>query len=272
LRRGFLSLPDILDGTSEVVARLAAPWMGVLVLAELPLRLLEAEFVGRLVFLGANAVRYRSSLTQLAGEATACLILATFGRAVFARACLLSLRTGRDPGREAWSVGLTPFLTQLYLNLLSRVLFLSLWITVVVPPLAMICAALAPAVAAGAERPSLFKPLRVRAESLAGLGTLLALFGVFVIAFLIALANLAFLFHAGLWLAGAAPGLDLVPWVQRLSLLSPRFWLLVWAGTCLLVQPFWLSAHVVYVHKLRARETGEDLRAWLERLRRPEAA
>jgi hypothetical protein len=244
--------------------------MGVLTLAELPLRLVQAEFLARLILFGSEAFRHRSLLTGLATAAAASLVLAVFGRAVFARACLLYLRSGCDPGGQAWAVGLTPFLTQLYLTLLAEVLFLSLWVTAVVPPLSMVCAALAPAVATQAERPGLWKPLRDLGQSLSGLGTLLGLLMVFAVAFLIGFANLGFAFQAGLWLAGALPGLDLVPWVQRFGF-STRFLLLLWAGTCLLVQPFWLAAHVVYSHQLRARETGEDLRAWFERLRRDAA-
>ena len=73
-------------------------------------------------------------------------------------------------------------------------------------------------------------------------------------------------------LAGAVPGIDLGAWANRLSASSPRFVALVLAGACLVVEPFWVAAHVALVHRLRARETGDDLRAWFEQGLAAEAA
>ena len=203
--------------------------------------------------------------------AAGAFVLATLGRAVFARACLLAIRTGRPSGTRALAVGFTPFLTHLYLALVAEVLFFGLCLTLVVAPLAITLQALAAAVAPLAERPGLVAPLRLVAASGARAGTLVGLQAVFGVAFVIALLNVGVAFHAGLWLAGAVPGIDLATWAHRLAPESPRFLLLVTAGAMLVVEPFWLAAHVVYVHRLRARETGEDLRAWFERLRAAEA-
>jgi hypothetical protein len=266
------SVPDILDETGDLVSHLAAPWMGLLCLSALPLRLVQADFASRLVALGADAARYGHLLQALATAAAAALVLATLGRAVFARACLLALRTGARPGAPALAVGLTPFLTHLYLALLAEVLFFVLCLTVVLAPLAITLSALAAAVAPLAERPGLAGPLRLLAASGARAGTLLGLQVVFAVAFVIAFVNVGIAFHLGLWLAAAVPGIDLAAWAHRFSPESPRFALLVAVGACLVTEPFWVAAHVVYVHRLRARETGEDLRAWFERLRAPTVA
>ena len=67
-------------------------------------------------------------------------------------------------------------------------------------------------------------------------------------------------------------GLDAAAWSHLLGPDNPRFVLWVLAGALLAVEPFWLGALVVHVHDRSARTSGDDLRAWLERLRQPEAA
>jgi hypothetical protein len=271
MREG-LSVADVLDDAGDLTALAASPWIGVLWLTALPLRLVQAEFVSRLAALGADASRYGDLVLALAALSTAALVVATAGRAVFARACLLAIRTGARPGREALAIGVTPLLAHLFLALLAEALFYGLCLTVVLAPLAVTLSALAAAVAPLADPPGLRSSLRALAAPLARAGTLVGLQLVFAVALVIAFANVAVAFYVGLWLAGAVPGLDLAAWTDRLSLASPRFVALVAAGACLAVEPFWVAAHVALVHRLRARETGEDLRARFERLRAAEAA
>lgn len=268
--RGGPSVADVLDDAGDLSTLVAAPWIGVLWLTALPLRLAQAELASRLVSLGGDASRHGDLLLALAALSTAALVLATAGRAVFARACLLAIRTGTPPGREALAVGLTPLLSHLYLALLAEALFYALLLTVVLVPFTITLSALAAAVAPLAERPGLVPPLKATVGAFARAGTLVGLQLVFAVAFVIAAANVAVAFHAGLWLAGAVPGIDLPTWAHRLS--SPRFVALVLVGACLVVEPFWVAGHVALVNRLRARETGEDLRAWFERLRAAEAA
>ena len=272
MRPAPLPVPDALDDTGDLASLVAAPWMGVLWLGVLPLRLVQAELVSVFVVVGDDAAAYGDLLRAIAAAAAGAFVLATLGRAVFARACVLALRTGRRPGREALAVGLTPFLTHLYLALVAEVLFLSLFLSVVAVPLSMTMAALAAATAPLAERPGLVSPLRELGRGAARPGPLLALVFVFGVAFVIAFANVGAVFFAGLWLAGAVPGVDVAPWVHRLAPGNPPFLILVTAGAVVFLEPFWIAAHVVLVHRARSRETGQDLRAWFERLRRPEAA
>ncbi len=267
-----LSLAEVLDDMSAVVARTAAPWIGVLWLAAVPLRLLQVELLSRVIALGGEASRYGHLLSALAALAMGAFVVATLGRAVYARGCLLTLRTGAHPGAETLAIGATPALTHLFLASLAELVFWMLAVTIVAPLLAITMAALAAALSPLAERPGLGSALRQLASGGTRLGTLLGLQIVFAVALVIAFVNVGIAFHAGLWLAGAVPGLELAAWARRLSPESARFLLLVLAGACLLVEPFWIAAHSVYVHRLRSRETGEDLRAWFERLRRSEAA
>jgi len=94
---------------------------------------------------------------------------------------------------------------------------------------------------------------------------------VFAVAVLIVFVNLYFVFQIGLWLAGAIPGVDPTPWETVLSPDNRSFLLVLVAGAVLAVEPFWVAALTVFVHKARSRDTGEDLRLWFERLRRQEA-
>ena len=261
----------MLDDAGDVVARTAAPWIGLLWLSALPLRLVQAEMVAVVAGLGANAGRYGHLLHALAAVAAFAFVLATLGRTVYVRACLLSIRTGKRPGREAFGVGTTTALTHLYLASVAEALFYLLSVTLVVPALAASASALAAAVAPLADRPGPLRAFRTLALGARSAGSLLALHLVFIVAFVVAAVNVLAAFHAGLWLASAVPGLELAAWAHRLSPGNPRFVLLVLVGALLVVEPFWLAAHTVCVHRLRARESGEDLRAWFERLRLPEA-
>ena len=91
-------------------------------------------------------------------------------------------------------------------------------------------------------------------------------------ALLVAVVNLHVLFQAGVWLAGAVPGTDPGRWRALVGASNPRYWLLVLAGAVLAVEPYLLAATTVYVHKVRSRSSGEDLRLWFARLRRSVAA
>ncbi|MCU0241190.1 MAG: hypothetical protein MUF51_02055 [Vicinamibacteria bacterium] len=50
------------------------------------------------------------------------------------------------------------------------------------------------------------------------------------------------------------------------GLLFVIFVYMIYAGSILLCEPFWLGALSVQVHKARARRSGDDLRLWFERV------
>jgi hypothetical protein len=54
---------------------------------------------------------------------------------------------------------------------------------------------------------------------------------------------------------------------RALALGNPRYVGLLLAGVSLCLEPVWLGALTAHVEALRARTSGEDLRAWLEELR-----
>lgn len=266
-----LSIAEVLDDSADAVARIASPWLGLLWLTALPLRLLQAHFVARLIDLGAEAGHYGAHLREIALAAACAFLLSTWGRAVFVRACGLGLRSVRAPGAESLRIPAAGAACYLYAALLVEVLFFALGWTVVAAPLLIVLAGLAAATFPLNERPGLVAPLREIARHTRPARVLVGLRFVFDMAFLIAFVNMHFVFALGLWLAGAVPGLDLTRWQALLSLGNPRYLLVLWAGATLAVEPFWLGALTVFVHKVRARQSGEDLRLLFERLRRAAA-
>ena len=275
---GFTLKPNqvlVIETLNEAsdVSRSAGPWIGVLWLCALPLRFLQIYFYSQLGVLGKDAGHYGDYLHELAFCTFGAFILGTYGRAVYVRACFLGIQSGRTAGVEALRVPLADGMTYLYLALLIESAFFVLALTFVGIPVTIVFAALAAALAYGNDRPSLIAPLKELGQAIANPKVPLLLFFLFAIAFLIVWINSFFFARAALWLAGGISGLDLsrwdyifrgdqAPWpVESL----PR--ILLMAGSGLLIEPFWIAAHVVYIHKLKARQTGEDLRREFEQLR-----
>jgi len=158
-----------------------------------------------------------------------------------------------------------------YAALAIEVAFYATALAVVTIPALALVAGLAAATSPLVERPSLFRPFSVLSGSAGRAAPLAGLVFVFGAAFLLAALNLLVLVQVGLWLAGGVAGLDVARWQGVLGVSNPRLLLVVAAGGWLLVEPWWLAALVAYVHALRARTSGEDLRLWFERIRSAEA-
>jgi hypothetical protein len=266
------SLPATIDRSLDVVSRIAAPWLGLLLLGTLPLRLAQAELAGEIIELGERASAYGDHLLGRAVLVQLALPLAVLARALYVRAFALALGSQRNPGREALRVRPPAVLGALWVTLVADSLgLLTVW-SFVSLPLSALLAGLGQAVAPRLEQPgmgALSREVRAALQRPAPLLGLCALTGV---ALLLASFNLAVLYAALLGLAGAVPGLDVAAWSHLLGPDNARFVLWVLAGALLAVEPFWLGALVVHVHDRSARASGDDLRAWLERLRQPEAA
>lgn len=271
MKRSTLSLPEVLDDAFAVVVRVASPFVGVLWLTALPLRLLQIHLASRIFDLGAEAGQYGAHLLDLATLTGLAFLLSLWGRAVFVRATGLALRSLESPGWEALRIAPAAGLSYVYAALVAEVLFFALGWTLVGLPLFVLLAGLAAATFPLNQRPGLLGPLREIARHGTPLLVLLGLLFVFGVALLIAALNLYFVFRLGLWLAGGVPGLDLTPWRGLLDLSSSHFRWVLLLGASLAVEPYWLAALVVHVHKVRSRESGEDLRLWFARLRREAA-
>lgn len=267
MRRSAPSLADVLDVASDTVARVAAPWVGVLWLTSLPVQFLQAYFAFRLIEWGDEAGQYGDHLMAIAFMSSALFVLSLWGRAVFVRACELGLLSSRPPGWEALRIPLAAWGCYVSAALLIEALFLAFAVTLLAIPLLILLAGLAAATFPQNERPSLVQPLREIARHLRHGWLLLGLLSVMGVAVFVAFANLWIVFRAGLWLTQGVPGVELAAWDSLLGPGNPRFLILLVAGALLAVEPFWLGALVVYVHKARSRESGFDLRLWFDRLR-----
>jgi len=267
LIRAPLSVTSVLDEATEVVSMTAAPWAGVLVATALPYRFLQALFFDQLLEVGKEASQYGRLLGGTANLTVAAILIALWGRAVYARACRLAMGRGATPGREVWRVPaaalVSYFLTSstvLLIGTLSVFTCLGLWIVSIVAGLAIGTMELN-------ERVSVVEPFRlIRRHARAA--TLVGMSFVFFCALFVAFANLAAAFGLGVWALSAIGGFDAPRWERLFSGENRRYILMLTAGALVAVEPFWIAAHVVFVRKAGAQERGDDLRAWFEELRR----
>jgi len=266
LRRGRLATLAVLDEAVERVCRELPGWAGLAALATLPLRFLEVHFLNRAAELGSHAGEYGRYLTSLSWLITLALPLAFWGRAVLAHAVTLALSGERQLGRRPLRLRPAALAAGFYAHLAAQVLVLLFAFTVAGSALALILSGLAVATVPLQERVGPWAPLSTAFGNARPLRVHVGLFLLAALAFGVAFANLAMFFGAGLWVARALPGLDLTRWDALLSLHNRHFRLLVAAGAALAVEPFWIAALTVAVHRRRARQSGEDLRAWFEEL------
>jgi hypothetical protein len=270
VRRSDLAVGGLLDEAGDLAAAIALPWAGVLWLSALPLRLGQAHFAARVAELGDEAHAYGDHLQGLAVAVGVAFLLSLWGRAVYVRACVLRLRT-REPGGLA-PLRLRPgaLASYVYVALAIEAAFYATCASVVAVPALVLVAGLAAATVPLMERPGLVEPFRLVTDNAREAVPLVGLLLAFAAALVLAVANLAFLFRFGLWLGDGVLGLDLTRWDALLAAGNVRFVFVLVAGAALIIEPWWLAALVVYVHRLRSRASGEDLRIWFDRLRSAE--
>jgi hypothetical protein len=266
LIRSPLSVTSVLDEATEVV-RLAAPWAGLLVVTALPYRFLQALFLDQLIEAGGGAAHYGNLLGATANMIVGAILVALWGRAVYARACRLSLGREAAPGRETWRVPAAALASYI---LTSSVILLAGYISLFTC-LGVVVAAMFAGLAIGTmelnERVSLFEPFRIMFRTSRTM-LLLAFVFVFFCAFFVALVNLAAAFALGVWAVSSIGGWDVPRWQVLFQPGNRRYLLMLAAGAFAAIEPFWIAAHVVFVRKSGAEERGDDLRTWFDDLRR----
>jgi len=267
LIRAPLSTTSVLDEAADVV-RLAAPWSAVIVLTALPYRFLQAVFFDQLAETGSQASRYGNLLGGTANLIVAAILFAFWGRAVFARACRLAHARGTAPGREAWSVSRAAFASYVLTGSAAFFAGFLTFFTLIGIVVAVMFAGLAIGTMELNERISIVEPFRHITRSARSLAIPAALVFVFFCALVIAFVNLAAAFGLAVWLFTAVAGFDAPHWPALFGFGNRRFALMLLAGALVVVEPFWVAAHVIYVRKAGAQESGDDLRAWFEELRR----
>ncbi|MFL6245023.1 MAG: hypothetical protein ACJ74H_03290 [Thermoanaerobaculia bacterium] len=263
-----LSTTAVLDEAADAVAMTAAPWAGVLIITALPYRFLQALFLDQLFEVGSGASHYGNLLGTTANITVATIVLALWGRAVYARACRLALARGSAPGREAWRVA-PAALASYVLTASTSMLFGYLGLFTV---LGFVAVAIFAGLAIGTmelnDRVSVVAPFARIFQYAKRIGIPFALAFIFFCAMVVALINLAAAFELGKWLAGAAGAFDAPHWQSLFTGANRRFLLMLFAGAIVIVEPFWIAAHVIFVRKSGAVESGDDLRSWFEELRR----
>jgi hypothetical protein len=236
----------------------------------LPYRFLQAHFIRELIHLGSRAGDYGTYLQGLAWALFGALLPAVYVRAVYVRATFLELQSGARVGSEALRVPAAQLLTSLYLALVTEVVFaLTAW-TVFSVPLLALPAGLAYAVAARTDRPGLLRPFVDIVRLLGGVKAIAGLEFAFALALGAVFVNIYMAFRLVLWALDALGGDSLSRWELLLRPVHPMFLpflpgnplviVICLAGTLLVIEPFWLAALAVFVHKSNQRQTGEDLR------------
>ena len=265
--RAPLSTTTVLDESAESVRTAAAPWAGVLILTALPYRFAQVYFVDRLMQFGSDASHYGRYLLTIAGWTMFAFLVARWGRFVFARAVRLAAESGRTVGREAMRIPPATLIDYLYTSLIIECISVAAFVTCLAPAICTIVSGLAIGTAELNEQPSPIGPFRRIAGQGRNVKIAVALALVFGVAAVVALVNITAMFGIGLWLGSAVGGWDVQRWTRLLSPANRRFLLVVIAGALMVIEPFWVAAHVTLVRKGEAAESGDDLRAWLEELR-----
>jgi hypothetical protein len=267
LIRAPLSTTSVLDETADLVSRAAAPWAAVVAATSLPYRFMQILFIERIYDLGSSAVHYGRALGTIANLTIAAFIISRWGRAVWARACRLAESANTTPGREVWRVPLVAFTSYLFVSALAELLYYATSLTIIGPVLALMLSGLAIGTFELNTRPGIIPPLRLIARYSRTSKQLFALMFIFFVATVVALINVVAAFGAGEWLVHAFAGVNLARWDVLLSRSNRHFIFLVVAGAIVIVEPFWIAAHVVLVRRAGVAETGDDLRMWFRDLR-----
>lgn len=256
-----LSISGILNEIAEPVRTLSAPWVGVLIVLVLPLRLLQVHFVNVLIELDDDAGNYGNLLQSIALLLWIASLLATYGRAVFARAVHRHL--GHEEIRpDVFRIRPAALLNLMYVVLLLQCGLAALAFTLIAIPIFSVLIGIAIATVDRHERPSVTEPLRLIGRFLGEARILVGVTLVFAIALFASWVNLVYASRIALWLAEAVPTVTLDRWEFLLSPSHRLFNLLTLAVALIIVEPFWIAANVVYVRRAEAKETGDDLRRW----------
>jgi len=270
-----LSALEVLNDATETVARTASPWLGVLWLSALPARFLQVYFYYQVFGLSRQSGQYGSYMFGLAALCMAAWLVLLLGRLVYIRACFMAQQSARPPGLEPLRLRSGETLVFLYTALLIEVGFHCLFLTFIFIPFFLVFGGIAAATSYGQEKAALFQPfkhiLRVAAHPRVLLVNLFFMCSASAITWI----NLFFALRLAAGLAASLNAGDAALW-NHLLRPNPSFELvpaealpslLVLAGAALAIEPIWLAANVVFIHKLRARDTGDDLRQWHRSIR-----
>ncbi|HEV7672512.1 MAG TPA: hypothetical protein VGS22_28675 [Thermoanaerobaculia bacterium] len=265
--RERLGLGELLDRAANLVARELPERAALGILAALPWRLLQVWWFHRLAELGATATQHGKYLISLSLWTVAALPLAFWGRAQLARGCSIAL-SGEDGSLSRSRFGLPwrTYLAGLYAALVAAALYPAIGWMIFPLPLVALYSGLAAATAPYQERPGIWAPLATAARGFGSPRLLAGLWFTASVGVLIAVIQLFVLFQLGFAAVQTMFGDTNVWWERTLSPDNRLFVLLLFAGACLAVEPFWIAGLSIVVQRGRARASGDDLAGWIAEL------
>lgn len=278
MRNANLNTAGILNASVQLTLRAASPWMGVLWITALPLRLLQVYFAFQLLLLSEPQF-YLYYLWRLSTLVFAAFIVSLYGRAVYVRACYYAGNSAVESKFEALKVPLSDFIPYVYTALINEFFFYLTLFTIVMWPPFIVYGGLAAATSYGIGGPKMIgAPLNAFKISWTSFWALAGISLVFFFGMIMALINLYFLIVIALKLGGGILGSALPRWEYifepgPLGLLpkQPLTYALLVVGASLIVEPFWLAANVDLVQRVRARKSGEDLQLWFQEIKKEAA-
>ncbi len=265
--RDRLGLGELLDRAANLVAHELPERTALCVLAVLPWRLLQVWWAHRLIEISATATQHGGYLISLSLWTVAALPLAFWGRAQLARGCSIAL-AGEDASlaRSRFGLPWRAYLIGLYAAMVAAALYPAIgWLILTLPFVTLYCG-LAAASAPYQEKPGLIAPLALAARGFGSPRLLAGLWFTAGIGVLVAAIQLLVMFQLGLTAVQTTFGLSDVWWEQTLSLENRLYVLLILAGACLAVEPFWIAGLSIVVQRGRARASGDDLAGWIAEL------
>lgn len=265
--RDRLGLGELLDRAANLVAREVPERTALCVLAVLPWRLLQVWWLHRLIEVAATATQHGRYLASLSLWTVGALPLAFWGRAQLARGCSIAL-SGEDAtlARSRFGLPWRQYLSGLYAALVAAALYPAIGWMIFPLPLVALYSGLAAASAPYQEKPGLWAPIATAARGFTSPRLLAGLWFTAGVGVLVAAVQLFVIFSLGLDAVQTALGLSDVWWEQALSAENRLYVLLVFAGACLAVEPFWIAGLSIVVQRGRARASGDDLAGWLAEL------
>ncbi len=289
MRNVSLNPVEILNASVQLTLRVASPWMGVLWITALPLRLLQLYFVTRIAALDEPQY-YMYYLWRVTAVVFAAFLVSLYGRAVYARACHHAQNALHGSQLDPLKVPLSDLIPYMYAALINELFFYATLFTMLMPPLFIIYGGLAAATSTGTGGPKLLDAVLSPFKALRVWKALLINSLVFPLCVFLAFINLYILIILLLWAFGSLLGSDLPRWeyiIQHMpNLPHPQkgdslmdilrkfvpdlpltFWL-IGVGAWMIVEPFWLAANVALIQKARTRKSGEDLRIWFQDLKK----
>lgn len=249
-----------------VATRLGWGGLGVVWLATLPWWLLVAEGLGFLGMAGHGVTSVGHGM-RWAAAATVALMVAAWGRSVWARHVALALDAQSAPITRP-KVPFTDVIVAIWLHcLMVLVAIAASWLFL---PLLFLPWTLALAAAGAATRPGATAWAAV--NGLMGSAVpfrpwLAAWFGGCIAGLLVA-CNLWLGGYGIIHLLAEGAGVPTYQWTERLAPWNHGPWIVAVVLAWALLDPLLIAAAVVHQRRCQARTSGSDLSAWLKRLER----